>query len=226
MRTVAVIPAAGKGKRLKSQVPKQYIKYKGKPVLAWTLEVFQKCPLIDEIVVAAEKSYLKKIRQIAEDYKIKKLINIVEGGKERQDSVYKALLSLNLGKSDLVAVHDAARPLLPMEILVEGIKTAKKKRSGVIAIKAKDTLVKGDKMIESYVHRDDVYYVQTPQIFRYTDLFYAMELAYRDHYKGTDESSLVKRAGYPVHLVEGSLLNFKITTADDLELFTRLVQVK
>ncbi|GMU85181.1 MAG: 2-C-methyl-D-erythritol 4-phosphate cytidylyltransferase [Ignavibacteriales bacterium] len=223
MRTVAVIPAAGKGKRLRTQIPKQFIKFKGKPVLAYTLEVFQKCPLIDEIVVAAEKSYLKKIRQIAEKYKIKKLINIVEGGKERQDSVYKALLSLDLGKSDLVAVHDAARPLIPMEILTEGIRTARKKRSAVVAIKAKDTLVKGKKMIDTFVSRDDVWYVQTPQIFRYTDLLYAMELAYRDHFRGTDESSLVKRAGYPVHLIEGSLLNFKITTADDLDLFGRLL---
>lgn len=224
MRTIAIIPAAGKGKRMKSSVPKQFRKVQGKPVLAYTLEVFQKCKEIDEIVVAAQKSTFKQIRKIAEEYKIKKLINIVEGGKERQDSVYKALISLDSRKNDLVAVHDAARPLLPPAVLLDAIKTAKRKKSALTAIKAKDTLVRGDEKVHSYIDRSDVFYVQTPQIFTYSQLLYAMELAYRDHYTGTDESSVVKKAGFPVQLVEGSLLNFKITTEADFELFARLVK--
>lgn len=224
MRTVAIIPAAGKGKRMKSTVPKQFRKYRGKPVLAYTLEVFQKCEDIDEIVVAAQKSYFKIIRKIAEQYRIKKLTNIVEGGKQRQDSVYKALISLELTKYDLVAVHDAARPLLPGEVLSESIRIAKRKKSALVAVKAKDTLVQGEGKVDSYLDRSNVYYVQTPQVFKYSDLLYSMELAYRDHYSGTDESSIVRRAGFPVQIVEGSLLNFKITTEADFEMFTRLIK--
>lgn len=224
MRTVAVIPAAGKSKRIGGLVPKQFLLFKGKELIAYTLEVFQKCSLIDEIVVSTSEEYFKRLNKIIKEYKITKLKAIVNGGKERQDSVFNAISSLSIRKTDLVAVHDAARPLLPEAVLLNAIKTARKKGNAVVCIKARDTLMKGKKTVESYLNRTEYYYVQTPQIFKYSDLWYALELAKSQQFYGTDESMLMKRAGFRINIVEGSPLNFKITTQDDLLLFKALIK--
>ncbi len=224
MKTVAVIPAAGKGKRIGSEIPKQFIRFKGKELIVYTLEVFQRCPLIDEIVVSVSKDYLKLINRIKKEYRLTKLKNIVEGGKERQDSVFNAISSLSLKKVDLVAVHDAARPLLSEAVLINAIKMAKKKGNAVVCLSAKDTLLKGKKTVEGHVDRSDFFYVQTPQIFRFSDLWYALEHAKSQKFYGTDESMLMKRAGFRINIAEGSSLNFKVTTPDDLVIFKSLVK--
>ena len=120
--------------------------------------------------------------------------------------------------NDLVAVHDAARTLLPANVLTSAIIAAKKKGNALICIKAKDTLAKGKRKVEEYLNRDVVYYVQTPQIFKYKNLKKAMDKAYKENYYGTDESMLVSRIGIKANIVEGSVLNFKVTSKDDIEL--------
>jgi len=109
-RIIAIIPAAGIGKRFGGATPKQFLKVNGKEILAYTLEVFQKAKKIDEIIVAASKEEFPRIQRLQKKYKLTKLTIIVEGGKERQDSVYNALVMADLNKDDLVIVHDAARP--------------------------------------------------------------------------------------------------------------------
>ena len=133
--------------------------------------------------------------------------------------------SLDAEDEDLIIVHDAARPLLPLNLLTNAIKSAKKFDNIVVALKAKDTLVKGDSTIEEYIERDDIYYVQTPQIFRYKILIDAMIKAENENFLGTDESMLVKRASYKINIIEGSSLNFKITTNSDLDLFRLIVNI-
>ncbi len=223
MKTFAIIPAGGKGKRSGNVIPKQFIKLGGKELIIYTLEIFQKNNLIDEIVVASDPAYFKLLEELKGKYKLTKLNLIVKGGKERQDSVFNALKSIEAKTNDLVAVHDAARPLLPDEVLTSAINTAKLKGNAVVCIKAGDTIVKGNNKVKEYIDRGNIYYVQTPQIFKYSVLMRAMKKAYSEKFYGTDESMLVKRSGKQVNIVEGSLLNFKITTKADIELFRKLI---
>ena len=224
MKTFAIIPAGGKGIRSGFAAPKQYLKFNGKELIVFTLEVFQKNKLVDKIIIAAERDYFPLLQKLVKKYKLTKVKQIVEGGNERQDSVYNALKSITADKNDLIIVHDAARPLLPSKILTGAISTAKEKGNALVCLKAKDTLVKGGNIVDSYIDREEIYHIQTPQIFKYKDLLDAMNKAYKENFYGTDESMLVKRTGKKIYIVEGSLLNFKVTTKPDIELFKSVLK--
>ncbi|MCG6915424.1 2-C-methyl-D-erythritol 4-phosphate cytidylyltransferase [bacterium BMS3Abin03] len=227
MKTIAVIPAGGKGIRGGSSVPKQYLKFNSKELIVYALEAFQLNQLIDEIVISAEPKYFESLNELKSKYNLSKIVDIVEGGNERQDSVYNALKSINKSSpDDLIAVHDAARPLLPQKVLTDAIKMAKEKGNALVCIKSKDTLIKGNKVVENYLDRDEIFYVQTPQIFPFGVLIKAMKKAYEENFIGTDESVLIRRIGEKVNIVEGSAFNFKITTEEDIELFEKLVKSK
>jgi len=224
MKTIAVIPAGGKGIRSGVAAPKQYLKFNDKELIVYTLEIFQQNEMIDEIIISAEGNYINLLNELKEKYNLSKISNVVEGGNTRQDSVYNVLKSLtNISDDDLIAVHDAARPLLPQQVLTDAVETAKQKGNSLVCIKAKDTLIKGNKVVESYLDREEVYYVQTPQIFPYSILLKAMKNAYKNNFIGTDESMLVRQIGEKVNIVEGSVYNLKITTADDIEMFEKLI---
>jgi 2-C-methyl-D-erythritol 4-phosphate cytidylyltransferase len=224
LKIVAIIPAGGSGLRTGTSTPKQFLKFHGKELIAYTIEVFQYSPLVDEIIVAVNHSYIDFINKLKLKYKLKKISMVVEGGNERQDSVYNALSVLHLRKNDLVAVHDAARPLLSKEVLNKAIETAKKKGNAVVSIKARDTLLETNDNLYKYPDRSNIYYIQTPQIFKYDQLKSAFEFAYKNNFCGTDESMLMQKAGYKLNLVEGSLINFKVTTADDLLILKKLLK--
>ena len=236
MKVFAIIPSGGSGLRMNNppclpasqrgepdrQVPKQYIRINGKEIIAYTLEVFQKCELIDEIIISARKDYFDLLQIIKKNYSFSKISKIVEGGDERQQSVFNALKSINAKDNDLIVVHDAVRPLLPLDVLSKAIESAKISGSAVVAIKAKDTLIKGMDPVVSYIDRQDVYYAQTPQVFRYKILLDAMNQAKKENFIGTDESMLVHRSGYKVNIVGGSSINFKITNEEDLLIFEKI----
>ena len=222
MKTFVIIPAGGKGKRGGTATPKQYIRFHGKELIVYTLEVFQRNNLVDEIIISAEQPYFTLLNKIAKDYNLTKISQLVEGGEERQDSVYNALKAIKADGVDLVAVHDAARPMLSDPILTKAINTAKEKGNALVCLKARDTLLKGDQFVREYVDRSEIYYVQTPQIFRYKDLKKAMKIAYEKNFIGTDESILIKELGIDINIVEGSMLNFKVTTMTDIEMFEKL----
>lgn len=219
MKIFTIIPSGGTGKRANSPLPKQYLKFNGKELIAHTLAVFQNCDMIDDIVISAQTDFITLLKEIKERYSFTKLTRIVDGGEERQYSVFNALQSLNASGEDLIIVHDAVRPLLPQDILINAIETAKKFGSAVVAIKAKDTLIQGKDVVISYVDRKEFYSAQTPQVFRYEILMNAMKKAEEEKFLGTDESMLVHRMGNEIKIVEGSSLNFKITNSDDIKLF-------
>ena len=223
MKTIAIIPAGGKGIRSGTTTPKQYLKFNNKELIVYTLEIFQRNEAINEIIVSAEEKYFNLLNSLKKKYNLTKVSGIVEGGKTRQDSVYNALKSISGVSGDsIIVVHDAARPLLPQTVLTNAINTAREKGNALVCIKARDTLIKGDRVVESYVDREEFYYVQTPQIFQYSVLIEAMKNAYENDFVGTDESVLVRRLGEKVNIVEGSVYNFKVTTAEDMEMFERL----
>lgn len=224
MKTIAVIPAGGKGVRSGIATPKQYLKFNDKELIVYTLAIFQQNEMTDEIIISAEGDYINLLNNLKEKYNFSKISKVVKGGNTRQDSVYNALKSMEtVSENVLVVVHDAVRPLLPQNVLTNAIETAKQKGNALVCIKAKDTLVKGNQVVETYLDRDEVYYVQTPQIFLYSILMKAMENAYENNYIGTDESMLVRQIGEKVNIVEGSVYNFKVTTAEDVEMFEALI---
>lgn len=224
MKVYAIIPSGGLGLRTSNPLPKQYVKIRGKEIIAYTLEVFQKCDSIDEIVVAAKKEFFELLDSIKEKYKLTKLKRPVEGGNERQYSVINAVRSLNAAKDDIIAIHDAVRPLLSIEILDNAIRMAKEYGSAIVVLKAKDTLIKGDSEITSYLNRDEVYYVQTPQVFRYEIFNKAVKKAEVTNFLGTDESMLVHNSKHPIKILTGSSFNFKITSDDDMKMFDMLIK--
>jgi 2-C-methyl-D-erythritol 4-phosphate cytidylyltransferase len=223
MSIFAVIPAGGKGTRSGFSLPKQYLKINGKELIAYTFEVFQNNRSVDDITVSADPFYFDQLKSIKRKYSISKLNRMVEGGKERQDSVYNAVNSLPASPDDIVLVHDAARPLLPERVLSRAIYTAKVKGNALVCIKAKDTLIRGNTIVEKYLDREQVYYFQTPQVFTYSVLKKALDKAYKDKFYGTDESVLVRRIREKINVVEGSVFNFKVTSQEDFELLTKLI---
>jgi 2-C-methyl-D-erythritol 4-phosphate cytidylyltransferase len=224
MKVYAVIPSGGVGSRTSNPLPKQYVKFSGKEIIAYTLEVFQNSSFIDEIIVAAQQEFFGLLVSIKERYNLTKLKNPVEGGVERQHSVLNAVRSLNAEADDIIVVHDAVRPLLSSEILDNVIRTALDFGSSIVALKAKDTLIKGDSEISSYIDRNEVYYVQTPQVFRYKIFIEAAKKAEENNFLGTDESMLVYNSNYPIKIVTGSSFNFKITSDDDMKMFDSIIK--
>ncbi len=223
-KVIAIIPAGGAGLRIGGEIPKQYMVFRGKELIAYTLDIFERNKNVDEIIISAQPNYYELLQRIKSKYNYKKIKRIVEGGKERQYSVYNALTAAEADEDDLILVHDAARPLLPQIILDNVIMTAKEKGNAVVAIKAKDTLVKGLETIINYISRENISYVQTPQIFSYKTLLTAMQKADDVLFVGTDESMIVTRIGEKVNLVEGSSLNFKVTTESDVELLHHILE--
>ncbi|PJA97692.1 MAG: 2-C-methyl-D-erythritol 4-phosphate cytidylyltransferase [Ignavibacteriales bacterium CG_4_9_14_3_um_filter_30_11] len=224
MRTFAIIPAGGKGLRSGSSVPKQYLKINGKELIAYTLSTFQRSSLVNNIVIAAEKKFHNRLSKIIKENNFSKINLIIEGGKTRQNSVFNCIKKINADKEDLIIVHDAARPLLELKVLNNAINFAIKEGNAVVSIKAKDTLVVGNQFIKNYVDRNEINYLQTPQIFKYKDFLRAINYSERNSFVGTDESSLMKKIGKKIHLVEGSSMNIKITTKDDLKIFRSISQ--
>ncbi len=223
MKVYAIIPSGGTGKRINTPLPKQYIKFSGKELIAYTLEIFQKNTNVNKIVIPAQKEYFNLLNGIIDKYKLNKVSKIVEGGKDRQHSVQNALESIDAKDDDLIIVHDAVRPLLPPSILNNAIETAKIYGNVIVAIKAKDTLIKGSDTVTEYIDRNEIYYVQTPQIFPCKNLRKAFDNAKKEGFIGTDESMLVTKAGFSVKIVEGSSINFKVTDKSDIELLHKIL---
>lgn len=221
----ALIAAAGQGTRMASDVNKQLLLLRGKPLLAETLNIFQQCPEVDQIILVAGVGEAEEFQRLTERCQLSKVKQIVIGGRQRQDSVAEGLKNLSPA-CDLVAVHDGARPLLTSAHLAAVIQAAAETGGAVLAVPVKDTLklVGPTGLVESTPDRSTLWAVQTPQVFQKEILLKAYAQAARDGFYGTDDASLVERCGYPVQVVMGSYENIKITTPDDLALAELLLR--
>ncbi|NLP14970.1 MAG: 2-C-methyl-D-erythritol 4-phosphate cytidylyltransferase [Clostridium sp.] len=214
----AVVAAAGKGTRMNMDINKQYIKVCGIPVLARTLSVFEQCELIDEVVVVVNDNDIFFCKQnIVEAYDLKKVKLLVAGGAERQNSVYNGLLQLNKD-TDVVIIHDGARPFINNKIIAECIQAALVHGVSTVAVPVKDTikLSEDGDCVNKTLERGKLWAVQTPQAFKYDILMGAHKRAAQDGFTGTDDTVLAERLGYRTRLVMGSYNNIKITTKEDL----------
>jgi len=218
MKTIAIIPAGGAGKRLKSHVAKQYLLLNRLPVLLHTLKVFQKSKVIDNIVLAVPQDDLGSIREdLIDKYGLTKVTTILAGGKERQDSVRKSLLAIN-GKCDVVVIHDGVRPFVTQDLIKQVVAAAKTEGAASAGVKAKDTIkeTKKDNMVAATIPRQNLWLTQTPQAFKFALLKEAYKSAYDEKFYGTDDASLIERIGEKVKMIEGSYKNIKITTQEDI----------
>lgn len=216
MNTV-LIPAAGRGTRIGGPTPKQYLEIAGVSILARTLLHVQACQSVDAIVVATGEDELATVREIGARMGISKLTRVVIGGAQRQDSVARALDAVSGDAVDIVAVHDAVRPFASPALFDAVIARARITGAAIAARFVPDTVkqVDGDRIVTT-IDRTRIVLAQTPQAFRYSILKQALEAATNEGWTGTDEASVVERAGYPVSIVEGSSLNIKVTQAEDL----------
>ncbi len=213
--TYAIVLAAGMGRRMEADRPKQFLDLAGQPILVHTLAAFQKAPSIDRIVVVGSEDALVDVCDLADPFS--KTESVVPGGAERQDSVREGLRAVPRG-ADLVAVHDGARPLVLVDEIEATVTAAREIGAAVIGQPVSDTIKRGreGKAIET-LDRSELWAVQTPQVFKADVLREAHAAADRDGFLGTDDTALAERVGQTVALVEGSSDNIKVTRPGDVE---------
>lgn len=228
MKTVAIIPAGGAGKRLKTHVAKQYLMLNQLPVLIHTLQVFQKSKIINDIVLVLPPDDLASVRQkLIDKYELTKVTSIIAGGKERQDSVRNGLAAID-GKCDFVLIHDAVRPLITEKMIRQVAAAAKATGAASLGVKAKDTIKETgkDDIVSVTIPRHNLWLTQTPQAFKFEILKKAYKKAYDEKFYGTDDASLIERIGVKVKMIAGSYDNIKITTPEDLVMAGALLKNK
>ncbi|PKM86006.1 MAG: 2-C-methyl-D-erythritol 4-phosphate cytidylyltransferase [Firmicutes bacterium HGW-Firmicutes-12] len=227
-KVVALIPCAGQGKRMGASVRKPYLEVHGRPLLTYTLDVFQKHPLIDGIVLVVESDAVKYCNEeIVYKYGYTKVQSVVAGGEERQDSVLCGLACL-AEDTGWIVVHDGARPLIKEETITKALQTAFEKGAVVVGVRVKDTIkvVSSDFSICKTPERQTLWQIQTPQIFRRHIMVQAYEKAVSEGWTGTDDASFVERFGEKVYIVEGEYSNIKVTTPDDLIYLNAMLKVE
>ena len=221
-----IIVAAGKSERMGADVDKAFLSLGTRPVLMYSLQAFEQCPLIDGVILVVRKDRLDAARGMIQMFGFSKVRKVVAGGASRQLSVMLGLAEL---KDDvkIVAVHDGARPCVTPALIQETILSAKKQGTGVAAVKVTDTIKEVDRgtLVVRTVDRSKLWAVQTPQTFRVDWLNKAYANARKKKLTVTDEASAVEASGEPVHLVPAPATNIKITTPADLALASVILKV-
>jgi 2-C-methyl-D-erythritol 4-phosphate cytidylyltransferase len=221
MKTVAVIPAAGAGLRMGSKVLKQFMELEGRPLLAVTLENFERCPDVESVFVVVPAESVSHCKEkIVNRFRLSKVREVLAGGERRQDSV-RIGLEVTQGEFDLALIHDGVRPFVHPEFISRIIQAASQHRAVIPVMPLKETLkeVGNDGRVKGTMERGSLRLVQTPQAFRYQDILSAHRCAAEENWEEmTDDALLLERMGMAVHVVEGLEENIKITTPYDLEL--------
>jgi 2-C-methyl-D-erythritol 4-phosphate cytidylyltransferase len=218
MKVGAIIAAAGFGRRMKADRPKQLLTLNGIPIIIHTIRKFDRSPIIDYVVVTAPRESVDEVRELVASAGFQKSVVVVEGGERRQDSVAAGLEHLQPG-TDIVAVHDGVRPFVSADDIENVVRQAERTGGAILGVPIVDTVKQVEKdLVESTLTREHLVLAQTPQVFRTAVLKEAFDCARKDEYYGTDESSLVERLGHPVAVVRGSESNIKITRPTDLTL--------
>lgn len=219
-----IIAAAGKGLRMGSNKPKQFLAIAGEPVIAKTYRAFADCDMVDMIYVVTGKEQMQQCKNHMVPYlstqELKKFGGIVSGGAERQDSVYNALQAVKNQKAGIeyVLIHDGVRPFVTCNIIENTIKAVVEKDAAIVCVRPKDTI----RTVDETLDRRSLMVVQTPQAFRFDLILNAYKQAYADGYYGTDDAGIVERTGVSPVLVEGSYKNIKLTTTEDLPVESRI----
>ena len=224
-KVCALIPAAGKGSRMAHSVKKPYLKLAQKPILAHTIQRFEQNSAVDAIFVIVDQADFSECRTaVLRSYPFTKVQELVGGGETRQMSVYNGVRALS-ADVDFVIVHDGVRPFVTDEVIFACLTAADECGAAVAAVPVKDTIkvANEDSFIVETPARDQLWAVQTPQVFRKSLLEEAHQVAQARQLTATDDASLVEQLGFPVKLVKGSYANLKITTPIDLQVAEVLI---
>jgi 2-C-methyl-D-erythritol 4-phosphate cytidylyltransferase len=224
MKVNVIIAAAGYGKRFGGKTSKQLLLLEGKPILYYSLKVFEEIKSVSNICIVTNDVILDKIKEIVTKYKFKKVKNIILGGEERQQSIYEGLKTINNKSDSIVLIHDSVRPFIDKSLVNSVIKSAGLYGSGIPSIPLKDTIKfsKDGSIFENTPDRKNLWAVQTPQGFKYSIIMKAHKKAVIDSFYGTDDASLLEHIGHKTKMVKGYEKNMKITTPIDLS-FARLL---
>ena len=224
MKYIVVLPAAGSGKRMNAGQNKLFLTLRDKPILIHTLEVFERDANCIGIWLAVKPDEREIIQGMLDRYHITKVKGLPSGGDERQHSVHACIQAAG-SDSELILVHDAARPFIEPTVIAQLTKTAHETGAAIAGVKAKDTMKRvRNRIIEETMDREQLWSIQTPQAFQSDILINAQKQAAQDGFLGTDESMLVERLGIAVHVVESTYDNVKMTTQEDLLIGEAILQ--
>lgn len=221
-----IIVAAGRSERMGPGADKAFLSLGPRPVIAYSLMAFESCPDIDAVILVVRREQQVAARGVARMFGCAKVKAIVTGGRQRQDSVLNGLSAAD-PETRIVAVHDAARPMVTPEQISAVVASARRHGSGVAARRTIDTVkwVKRGTIVDQTLDRDKVWTVQTPQAFKLAALRAALESLQAKGESVTDEAGAMEKAGEPVRLVASPELNFKVTTPDDLQVIAALMKL-
>ena len=227
MRVFVILPAAGMGTRMAAgshaAAPKQFLSVGGVPVLVRSVKAFLEVARVDAVCVAVRASERERVAAQFQEFKLGPRVHMVEGGDHRQESVSNALAALECDEDDVVLVHDAVRPLIDAATIERTIDAVARHGAAIVGLPAVDTIKQVERtadgaIVTATIPRELVVLAQTPQGARVGLLRRAFAEAEADGFAGTDEASLLERAGIDVAVVAGSAKNFKITQPGDIEL--------
>ena len=228
MRVAALIPAAGRGRRLAQETPKAFISIGGAPLFTFALERFEACPTVQEIVLLVpDEKAIRQAQEIIREAGFRKVVRILPGGAERQDSVYAGLKALD-PQTDIVLIHDGARPFLSIDLIRRIVEETRVWKSVVAAVPVRDTIkeISAEGYVRRTLDRRHLWEIQTPQGFLFPLLLEAHERAREEKYYGTDDAALIEQFGLPVKVIHGDRLNIKITTPEDLILGEAILEIQ
>lgn len=228
MKIAAIIAAAGLGKRMGANVPKQYLEVFGRPIICHTLDRFAEASFIDEVIIVVEPERVTSFKQeILDRYAYPKNWKVVAGGSVRQESVSNGVRAIE-SNPDVVFVHDGVRPFVTIDKMKELGEFVLKNKAAILASPVKETVKRVGKNneIETTVDRETLWTAETPQAFTFDVMKRAIEAAEKDKFIGTDEASLVERIGVKVFVVKSDGRNIKITTPADIKIAEAILQSK
>jgi 2-C-methyl-D-erythritol 4-phosphate cytidylyltransferase len=208
----AIIVAGGSGSRMQSEIPKQFLLINGRPVLMHTIEAFFSSSFIPEIIVVLSTDFQSHWKKLCIEHNFIIPHQIVNGGEQRFQSVKNGLKSIK--SPAIVAIHDAVRPCVPMDVIDSAFKQAELQGNAVAAVESRDSVRQKTDVGSLSVNRDSIYLVQTPQIFSIEILNKAYEQEYRSDF--TDDASVVESSGVTIWLIDGDRRNLKITYPEDI----------
>lgn len=221
--TTAIIVAAGKSERMGAGTDKAFLSLVNKPVVAWSLLAFERCPDVDRIVLVVRKDQLIASKAVCRMFGISKLHTIVAGGARRQDSVQAGLAACDID-TRYVVIHDGARPCVTSDLISEVIKAVKRNPAVTVGRKVTDTVKRVEKgaTVAATEDRDRLWVVQTPQAFQVKVIRAAYKALGKEEV--TDDCQAVERTGETVRILESRQPNFKITTVEDLQIAGALLK--
>ena len=225
---IALLTAAGKGERMNSEIPKQFIHIQNKPVILYTMQAFQNHPQIDAMLIVSLNSWKEMIWSYAKQYQITKLKWIVPGGVTGQESIKNGLMKLKeeCHESDMIMIHDGNRPMISSDIISDSIAVYQAHGSAIAAIPCIEAIYKSRTGKESTVtlDRNEMFRTQTPHSYPLGKLLWAHEEAEKRRIENTTATcTLMTMLGETIYFSKGSEKNLKLTTREDIEIFEALL---